>query len=77
MSEAGVEARTVDEAALWRVDLADIAKQTDVPTEVLLGALMGASATPHTPRARPGCALLVLLSPSVVTSEPVTISCDC
>ena len=51
MSDPGEESRTADEAALWRVDLADIAKQTDVPTEVLLDALMGASVRSPTRRA--------------------------
>ena len=30
--------------ALWHVDLADIAKQTNVPTEMLLGALIQSTA---------------------------------
>ena len=38
------EHRTIDDAALWHVDLADIAKQTDVPTELLLDALITSGA---------------------------------
>jgi hypothetical protein len=38
------EHRTIDDAALWHVDLADIARQTDVPTEVLLDALITSTA---------------------------------
>ena len=40
------EAQLADDAALWHVDLADIAKQTDVPTAVLLGAMITSSARP-------------------------------
>jgi hypothetical protein len=63
MAEADtIEGRTVDEAALWHVDLADIAKQTDVPTNVLLDALITSTAPGPTDADVPGALTGLLLT---------------
>ena len=68
MADALAETTAVEDAALWQVDLADIAKQVDLPTDVLLDALI--TSTANAPGAPPGaikrCALpehLTLMPP--------------
>ena len=52
MADALVETAAVERAALWQVDLADIAKQVELPTAVLLDALI--TSTANAPDAPPG-----------------------
>jgi hypothetical protein len=59
MAEASTDfpaGRHLEDAALWQVDLADISRQTDVPTEVLLDALISSTAqdVEHMPPAAAG-----------------------
>jgi hypothetical protein len=59
MVDAPGDGLTVENAALWQVDLADIAKQTDLPTGFLLDALKSSTVQPAvaatTPGKRDGC----------------------
>jgi hypothetical protein len=44
MSTLSPDTTALEDAALWQVDLDDIAKQVELPTDVLLDALFTANA---------------------------------